>query len=82
MSKHSCDDAVAQVYFYLDGEIGWYKKTRIRRHLRKCPPCMGAFDFESRLKAIVRERAREEPQPEVIERLRHFLEENEPGFGG
>lgn len=81
MSKHSCEDAVAQVYFYLDGEIGWLRKTRIKRHLKKCRPCMGAFSFESRLKSIVRERVREEPQPEVMDRLRAFLEENEPGFG-
>jgi mycothiol system anti-sigma-R factor len=81
MTKHTCEDAVAHVYIYLDGEIGWFKKTRIRRHLKKCPPCMGAFNFESHLKSIVRERLQEEPQPEVIDRLRVFLKENEPGFG-
>jgi mycothiol system anti-sigma-R factor len=81
MSKHNCEDAVAHVYFYLDGEISWFKKTRIQRHLKKCPPCMGAFSFENRLKSIVRDRVKEEPQPEVMERLRAFLEENEPGFG-
>jgi mycothiol system anti-sigma-R factor len=82
MTKHTCDDAVANVFFYLDGEVGWFKKTRIRRHLKKCPPCMGAFEFESRLKVIIRERLREEPHPEVVERLRMFLRENEPGFDG
>ena len=81
MSKHICEDAVAEVYFYLDGELGRLKKARIKRHLKKCPPCMGAFSFESRLKSIVRERLREEPRPEVMDRLRGFLEENEPGFG-
>jgi anti-sigma factor (TIGR02949 family) len=80
MTKHSCEDAVAHVYPFLDGEIGWYKKTRIRRHLKKCRPCTGAFNFEGRLKSIVRERVREEPQPEMLDRLRTFLKENEPGF--
>ena len=81
MSKHNCQDAVAFVYFYLDDEIGWFKKARIKRRLNKCPPCEGAFGFESHLKAIVRERLREEPQPEVMERLRAYLKENESGFG-
>lgn len=81
MSKHSCEDAAAHVYFYLDNEIGWFKKARIKRHLKKCPPCEGAFGFESHLKAIVRERLREEPQPEVMERLRAYMKENESGFG-
>jgi mycothiol system anti-sigma-R factor len=81
MSKHNCEDAVAHVYFYLDNEIGWFKKARIKRHLKKCPPCEGAFGFESLLKAIVRERLHEEPQQEVIERLRAYIKENESGFG-
>jgi mycothiol system anti-sigma-R factor len=81
MSKHNCQDAVAHVYFYLDDEIGWFKKARIKRHLRKCPPCEGAFGFESRLKAIVRERLREEPQPEVMDRLRAYLKDNGSDLG-
>lgn len=81
MSKHNCDDAVAHVYFYLDDEIGWFRKARIKRHLKKCPPCEGTFSFEGRLKEIVRDRLREEPQPEVMDRLRAYLKENESGFG-
>jgi mycothiol system anti-sigma-R factor len=81
MSKHNCEDAVAHVYFYLDDEIGWLKKARIKRHLKKCPPCEGAFGFENRLKTIVRERLRAEPQPEVMDRLRAYLKENESEFG-
>ncbi len=81
MSKHNCQDAVAQVYFYLDDEIGWFKKARIKRHLKKCPPCEGAFGFESHLKAMVRERLREEPQPEVMDRLRAYLKDNGSDFG-
>lgn len=82
MGKHNCEDAVAHVYFYLDDEIGWFRKVRIRRHLKKCPPCEGAFGFESHLQAIVRERLREEPHPEVVDRLRAYLRENESGFPG
>ncbi len=81
MGRHSCDEAIAQVYLYLDDEMGWLRKTRIKRHLRKCNGCLRAFNFEGHLKAVVRERAKEEPRPEVLARLRRFLEENEPGFG-
>jgi len=81
MSKHTCEDAVAHVYFYLDDEIGWLKKARIKRHLKKCPPCEGAFGFERNLKAIVRERLRAEPQPEVMDRLRAYLRDHESDLG-
>ena len=24
---------------YVDGELGWWRRTRLRRHLRRCEPC-------------------------------------------
>lgn len=82
MGRHNCDEAIAQVYFYLDGEIGWMRRTRVKRHLRKCHQCLGAYSFESRLKTVIRERVKEEPHPEVMDRLRAFLRENGPGSIG
>ena len=76
MNRSSCDHAIAQLYFYLDGEISWIKRGRVQRHLAKCRLCTGAFDFESRLKSIVRERCQEEPQPELLDRLRSLLQDN------
>lgn len=80
MGKHSCDEAIAQVYFYLDGEISWMRKTRVKRHLRKCHRCLGAYNFETQLKSVIRQRIQEEPHPEVMDRLRAFLRENGPGL--
>jgi len=72
----SCDDSVARIYQYLDGEIGWFRRTRIRYHLRKCRDCTGAFSFEERLKVVVRQHTNEEPPPEFMDRLRSFMEDN------
>lgn len=77
MASRSCDDSIARIYEYLDDEIGWYSRVRIRYHLRKCPNCTGAFSFEERLKIVVRERAKEEPPPEFMDRLRSFLEQSD-----
>ncbi len=82
MNRSACDRSIAQVYYYLDGEITWFKRLRVRRHLRKCRDCSSAFSFETRLKEVVRERIHEEPEPEVIARLRRFLKDNESEFGG
>jgi mycothiol system anti-sigma-R factor len=81
MNNRSCEHAIAQVYFYLDGEITWIRRLRVSRHLRRCRDCSGAYDFESRLKVIVRDRLFVEPPPEAIGRLAAFLRENESGFG-
>ena len=80
MTRRSCDHAIAQVYFYLDGEMTWIKRLLIKRHLRSCRDCTSAYSFENHLKEIVRERMQEEPQPQIIDRFRAFLRENESDF--
>ncbi len=81
MSKRNCEDAIASVYLYLDNEMGFVHKTKIRRHLRHCDECLKAFHFEEHLKVVIRERVQEEPKQEVVDRLKAFLKEQEPGFG-
>lgn len=69
MSDH-CDEALAHLYTYLDGELDDATiAERIRGHLELCPPCGDAFTFEERLKLVVRTRLREEVPFEMIERL-------------
>jgi mycothiol system anti-sigma-R factor len=72
----NCDDSVERIYQYLDGEINWYRRARIRYHLRNCTNCTGAFSFEERLKIIVRRHTNEEPPVEFMNRLRSFMDEN------
>jgi len=71
MSK--CDHAVERIYFYLDGEINWYRRVRINWHLRSCRMCEGAFEFEDRLRSVVREKSAEDIPEELISRLRNIL---------
>jgi mycothiol system anti-sigma-R factor len=73
MSKRTCDQAVEKIYYFLDGEITRYRRMRINWHLRSCPPCEGAFQFESKLRSVVREKSAEEIPDELIERLRRIL---------
>ena len=70
MSEH-CDEALARMYEYLDGELDESDVVeRIRFHLEDCPPCGDSFDFERRLQHVVRERLAEEVPPDVMDRLR------------
>ena len=70
---NKCDEALSRIYPYLDGEVTVYRRFRVRRHLRKCHNCTGAFSFEERLKIVIRERSHEDPPPEFLDRLRLYL---------
>ncbi|MGQ0848657.1 MAG: zf-HC2 domain-containing protein [Actinomycetota bacterium] len=74
-----CDDALAEVYGYLDREIGWYQNWRIKRHLAGCHGCVDAYGFEERLRVVIRTRLAEEVPPEFLERLRQALASEHPG---
>ena len=73
MNRRTCDHAVERIYFYLDGEINWYRRVRINWHLRSCRMCEGAFEFEDRLRSVVREKSSEDIPEELISRLRSIL---------
>ncbi len=73
MNSRECDDALTNLYRYLDREIEVTSVEQIRAHLDDCPGCLRSFDFESRLKIVIRERLSEEVPSEFIHRLREAL---------
>lgn len=73
MSGHKCDEALANLYRYLDQEMEEVELTRIRVHLEDCTGCLDIYQFEERLKVVVRERLSEDVPAEFIERLRAAL---------
>ena len=77
-SSTGCGHAIEYIYNYLDHEITWTRRMRVRWHLRKCNNCCDAYEFETRLKAVIRERGRDEPPPELMDRIRTLL--TEEGF--
>ena len=70
-----CDYAIEYVYQYLDEEASFFTTSRIRLHLRRCAPCMDAFEFEARLKDVIRERGKSDPPPELFDTLRALIQE-------
>ena len=49
MAGSDCDDALTQLYEYLDGELTPDRRESIRTHLDDCAPCLAAHDFEDGL---------------------------------
>jgi mycothiol system anti-sigma-R factor len=63
-----CQQALAELYSYLDGELTVEKRTVIRTHLDLCPPCGDQFSFETELRQVISMRCQEKV-PEAL-RLR------------
>lgn len=72
---NNCDEALERLYEYLDSELDQVTSEGIRAHLDDCGYCTGGFDFEKRLKVVVRERLSEEVPQQFIVRLRNALDQ-------
>ncbi|HLT96909.1 MAG TPA: mycothiol system anti-sigma-R factor [Acidimicrobiia bacterium] len=72
--KRACDQALAEIYLYLDRELTWWRRRQIRRHLAECPPCLEGYAFERRLKIVVRECLAEEVPEEFLIRLNEAIQ--------
>jgi mycothiol system anti-sigma-R factor len=59
MAGRDCDDALHELYSFIDGELTDDVRTRIRQHLEDCPPCFERYDFEAELKLVIGEKCRE-----------------------
>ncbi len=70
-----CDHAIEYIYQYVDDEISWAHSTRIKLHLRRCSSCMNAYEFETKLKSVIRERGAAEPPPELFDTIRTMLKD-------
>jgi len=70
----SCEEALARVYEYLDGELGPELHDRIGAHLEVCRRCYPFFDFERMFLDYVREKGRSAPASEDLrERISSVL---------
>jgi mycothiol system anti-sigma-R factor len=54
-----CEEALHELYHFLDGELTDTRRRLIATHLDACTTCLGAFDFEFELRRVVAERCRD-----------------------
>lgn len=68
-----CEEAILQIYEYLDGELTVYKRQAIGRHLDDCPPCAQGFTFEVELRQVIALKCRDSVPPELKRRIAEAL---------
>src|SRR5260370_35492356 len=53
----TCEEVIAHVFEYLDGEIDAPRRSHIKRHLEGCRACYSRTEFETALRARVHQPA-------------------------
>lgn len=60
-----CEETLARLYTFLDGELTAERKEKIRKHLDDCSPCLEAFEFESELRSMIASKSKDQC-PEIL----------------
>lgn len=68
-----CQEALAQLERYLDGELPDTTLEDVKQHLTACYPCTDRASFEEQLRAIVRRDCVETAPPTLVLRIREHL---------
>lgn len=63
-----CEETLRQLYEYLDEVLDEALRDDIGSHVRDCPDCKERVDFEYSLMIHIRQRSKEEPVPEELQR--------------
>ncbi len=69
MADGHCEDALHELYHFLDGELTDDKRARIAKHLDDCPPCGDAFDFEAELRIVIARKCVEQVPESLRQRI-------------
>jgi mycothiol system anti-sigma-R factor len=54
-----CEEALHELYHFLDGELTESRRELISVHLDDCTSCLGAFDFEADVRHVVAQKCRD-----------------------
>jgi mycothiol system anti-sigma-R factor len=74
-----CDDAVHQLYHYLDGELTDQRRIEIARHLDLCAPCGRAVVFEAELRQVIANRCQDRVPESLMRRVAQSIEAEQSG---
>ena len=69
MADGNCDDALHELYGYIDGELTPERRNAIQHHLDDCPPCYEAFDFEAELRIVIARKCTETVPESLKQRI-------------
>lgn len=74
-AKIQCEEVIAHLLTYLDGEIDAAKRADIDHHLEECRGCFSRAEFEKRLRAGVREAGTKKTPGSLKRRIKALIDQ-------
>jgi anti-sigma factor (TIGR02949 family) len=71
----SCEEAVRQLWEYLDGAVEGHDLEQLEQHLERCRRCCAELEFTEHLRHFLRTAADEEIPADVMARLNATVED-------
>ena len=78
MDEHDhqeCEEALTELYTFLDGELTTEKREHIRVHLDDCNPCLEMYDFEAELRIVISTKCKEAVPQSLKDKIAATLRE-------
>lgn len=72
-----CEQALAELYTFLDGELTVERRTVIKTHIELCSPCLERYSFETELRQVVQVRCQEQVPESLRGRIADAIRELE-----
>jgi mycothiol system anti-sigma-R factor len=77
----NCDEAVHQLYYFLDGELTEERRILISEHLTYCGPCGGAAEFEVELRMVIANHCKDHVPESLKRRIADAIDEESRRHG-
>ena len=80
MADENCDDALHELYGFIDGELTVEKRQAIQQHLDDCPPCYEAFDFEAELRTVIKHKCVDSVPDSLRQRIADAIQQEHGNY--
>jgi mycothiol system anti-sigma-R factor len=76
MGEWNCEEALAELQRFIDGELESADREDIQRHLSDCTPCMDRAEFSRHLKIIISSKCVEQRvPPDLVVKIQALISE-------
>ena len=69
MAKRQCEEALAKLFEFIDGELTEAEFARIGAHLKECPPCESEHRINEKIRMLVSHAGSEKAPHQLKERV-------------